>query len=74
LGTSSEASLPVWWLIFVTLYYLPVVLSWQLLGSNMLPAAVAEIVPFSERNVKLGVAAAVGATMQFAQPIVGAGK
>ena len=62
----------MWWLIFVTLYYLPVVLSWQLLGSNMLPAAVAEIVPFSERNVKLGVAAAVGATMQFAQPIVGA--
>jgi MFS family permease len=64
--------LPLWWLIFVTLYYLPVILSWQLLGSIMLPAAVAEIVPMSERNVKLGIAAAVGSAMQFAQPLVGA--
>jgi MFS family permease len=68
----QPASLPLWWLIFVTLYYLPVILSWQLLGSIMLPAAVAEIVPMSERNVKLGVAAAVGSAMQFAQPFVGA--
>jgi MFS family permease len=71
-GAAPAEDLPLWWLIFVTLYYLPVILSWQLLGSIMLPAAVAEIVPMSDRNVKLGVAAAVGSAMQFAQPFVGA--
>ena len=65
-------SLPVWWLVFVSLYYLPIILSWQLLGAIMLPASIAEIVPHDERNAKLALAAALGSLMQFAQPFVGA--
>ena len=37
-------SLPLWWLVFVSLYYFPIQLSWLLLGAMMVPTAVQEIV------------------------------
>lgn len=65
-------SLPLWWLVFVSLYYFPIQLSWLLLGAMMVPTAVQEIVPGDERNARLAFALALGSAMQFAQPLIGA--
>jgi MFS family permease len=65
----QEADLPLWWLVFISLYYFPIMLSWTLLGSIMLPKAVAQV---GGGAARLGTAAAIGSAMQFIQPFVGA--
>eukprot|EP01047_Picozoa_sp_COSAG01_P030375 COSAG01_NODE_2116_length_8385_cov_15.810886_6_plen_219_part_00 len=39
----GDTPLPVWWLIFISLYYWVVQLSWSLLGGIMLPKAVSGV-------------------------------
>ena len=43
LDAKTAPSLPLWWLVFISLYYVPIMLSWQLLGAIMLPKAVHQV-------------------------------
>ena len=43
LDATIAPSLPLWWLVFISLYYVPIMLSWQLLGAIMLPKAVHQV-------------------------------
>ncbi len=61
-----------WWLCFISAWYVPVWLTQSVIQIT-LPAQVAVFVPsVAEQYTMLGVASAIGAAMQFAQPFVGA--
>ena len=62
-----------WWLCFISAWYVPVWLTQSVIQIT-LPAQVAVFVPSSaaEQYTMLGIASAIGAAMQFAQPFVGA--
>ena len=55
LDATTAPSLPLWWLVFISLYYVPIMLSWQLLGAIMLPKAVHQVeiiaqIAYSDHN------------------------
>lgn len=69
---STQPPLPIWWLLFIVFYFFPIVCTWSVLGSILLPADIAELVDADEKASILGAVSGFGAAMQFAQPVVGA--
>ena len=71
-SSSAVAALPMSWLSLQQAANVPGNISFQLVCSILLPAAVASIVPAAQKGGRLGSAAMLGALAQLLQPVFGA--